>query len=445
MAKVSSKAKKRTNNSKLEKPRNINRILISLPIIAFLLKMTVLSKVQTMGYNGSDFENYFNSTNGLLRDGFFSKEPLLSYFPAGYPILIWPIALISIGGAQTILSVIQSVFFAYATFYFTNKLKNINLSGFAILSSLLISFNPTLSLASLTVGYEANTAACLMMAIGILFTKNDSDSNKKIYSKAALVAFWLGLGSFMQPRYLLASLLIITVYIFYQISADVKLKVIAVSLVVLSVFPSILVMRNSVAINQQIISTNLGVTMRIGAGAETDGSYERQGPEVPCKPATESDSLSDSDLVKCVISWYLNNPSKSIELALNKARYFWTPWAGPLQKGTVGRNPALIYSPVMALNRSSEAWHDFIYGGFGKFISYLWMLGQLVLLVLGLKKLFSLNRRFAFVISAPVLVAWLISIATIGDSRFRIPTMSLSLVLQAAGILWLREKAIKGK
>ena len=445
MAKVSSKAKKRTNNSKLEKPRNINRILISLPIIAFLLKMTILSKVQTMGYNGSDFENYFNSTNGLLRDGFFSKEPLLGYFPAGYPILIWPIALISIGGAQTILSVIQSVFFAYATFFFTNKLRNINLSGFAILSSLLISFNPTLSLASLTVGYEANTASCLMMAIGILFSKNDSDSNKKVYLKAALVAFWLGLGSFMQPRYLLASLLIISVYLFCEISADVKLKIIALSLVVLSVFPSILVFRNSIAINQQIISTNLGVTMRIGAGVKTDGSYERQGPEIPCESATGSDSLSDGDLVRCVISWYLNNPSKSIELGLNKARYFWTPWAGPLQKGTVGRNPALIYSPVMALNRSSEAWHNFIYGSLGKLISYLWMFGQLVLLVLGLKRLFALNRRFTYVISTPILVAWLISIATIGDSRFRIPTMSLSLVLQAAGILWLREKAIKGK
>jgi len=40
-------------------------------------------------------------------------------------------------------------------------------------------------------------------------------------------------------------------------------------------------------------------------------------------------------------------------------------------------------------------------------------------------------------------ISWLISIGTIGDHRFRIPTMGLSLLLQGAGIWKLTSKVSK--
>jgi hypothetical protein len=43
-----------------------------------------------------------------------------------------------------------------------------------------------------------------------------------------------------------------------------------------------------------------------------------------------------------------------------------------------------------------------------------------------------------------VVVSWLIGMGTIGDHRFRIPTMSLSLVLQVLGIYALKKKALTG-
>jgi len=39
-----------------------------------------------------------------------------------------------------------------------------------------------------------------------------------------------------------------------------------------------------------------------------------------------------------------------------------------------------------------------------------------------------------------VVLSWLISIGTIGDHRFRIPTMSMSLFLQVAAFLSIRKK-----
>ena len=41
------------------------------------------------------------------------------------------------------------------------------------------------------------------------------------------------------------------------------------------------------------------------------------------------------------------------------------------------------------------------------------------------------------------LSAWLITLGTIGDHRFRIPTMGLSLLLQVAGILAIRDRVTK--
>jgi hypothetical protein len=48
------------------------------------------------------------------------------------------------------------------------------------------------------------------------------------------------------------------------------------------VAPAIMIFRNTVVIDKATISTNLGVTMRIGAGPETSGGYQRKGSEVPC-------------------------------------------------------------------------------------------------------------------------------------------------------------------
>lgn len=438
---VKKKATKHGNSAKSE--LKIQRYLIAIPIVALLFKLTAISKLQQLGYAGADFENYFNATNGLLNDGFFSKEGLLSYFPAGYPILIWPIAEITINGTQTVLSVIQSIFFAFATYSFTKNLRKTNLGFLAILSSALISFNPTLSLATLTVGYESSVAACFMMATGVLMNQQQWMQTRKRYLYASSIAAWLGLASFLQPRYLLAGVVLIVLMALFKTSNIVKLRLVAIALIVLSVFPATLIARNAVAINKPTISTNLGITMRIGAGEATNGSYLRQGPELTCNPKPPSTNLSDGDLVKCVLTWYAKNPAKAAELAFNKARFFWTPWSGPLVNGTIARNPALEYSPVMGLNHASESWHNFIYGIYGQLISYLWLLEQLALFFIGFQYLRKQNRRIAWIIASPVLIGWLITMATIGDARFRIPTMSLSLVLQGAGMIWLKRKFTK--
>jgi hypothetical protein len=57
-----------------------------------------------------------------------------------------------------------------------------------------------------------------------------------------------------------------------------------------------------------------------------------------------------------------------------------------------------------------------------------------------LRKLGQDEKFLARIVIAPVLLSWLISIGTIGDHRFRIPTMSMSIFLQVVAFLAIRKK-----
>ena len=63
------------------------------------------------------------------------------------------------------------------------------------------------------------------------------------------------------------------------------------------------------------ISTNLGVTMNIGAGDDATGGYNGKYNGVPCPEAVGNEAEIDSAKVKCVLKWYLQNPAKFAKLS----------------------------------------------------------------------------------------------------------------------------------
>jgi hypothetical protein len=205
------------------------------------------------------------------------------------------------------------------------------------------------------------------------------------------------------------------------------------------VAPAIMIFRNAVAIDKATISTNLGVTMRIGAGPETSGGYVRSGPEVPCEPKAPATTVTDNEIVICVLKWYLTNPSDTARLTISKAILFWAPWSGPLSyDGTMARNPWLKISPIQEISTSSVSGQKLVSGTIGTAISYVWLIGQILLLFIGyltLRRFGPSEKFFANIIMVPVVLSWLISIGTIGDHRFRVPTMSMSLILQLIGFI----------
>ena len=111
----------------------------------------------------------------------------------------------------------------------------------------------------------------------------------------------------------------------------------------------------------------------------------------------------------------------------------------------MARNPWLKIAPTQQIAKNADG-NKLVYGAFGKLISYGWIIGQIALLFIGywhLRRLGGSEKFYADLMALPIVLSWLISLGTIGDHRFRIPTMALSLLFQAAGFLALKSKLPK--
>ena len=429
-------AKKNVKPRLQKQQKQSNFKFIFIPLFVLLIKVIVMANTKNGGWLGADGENYLAGVDGLLKEGLFSKESKLLFWPAGYPIILALFAKISIANLLWITSIVQSIFHAYASYFFVEQIRKTKLAPLAFLTALLLGFNPTLSLSSLAVGYESPIAAALLLVCALLIQKK----NTAIHS--LLIGALLGFASFMQPRYLLVGLVLIVLRVLFSNVKKAALVGATISVAVMLISPASLIYRNNVANDVNSISTNLGTTMRIGAGDGVTGGYDDKNKSVPCEPKTPGAIVTDNDLVKCVLTWYVSNPVKTIKLAYNKSVFFWSPWSGPLANGTMARNPWLKIDPVVDIQKSQSG-YNLVVGPFGKLVSWLWLLVGLGLFALGtwwLHKIGGYARTLAWFAATPVLLSWLTSLGTIGDHRFRIPTMGLSLFLQVAGVFALRKR-----
>jgi hypothetical protein len=419
--------------------------LIALPSIALLVKFVVMANIQAGGWYGADGENYIAGVDGLLKDGFFAQTGVLSYWPAGYPILIWPLAEVSLYNFVYFLSFIQSVFFAYSTWHFTNQLCKSSLKQYAFISSLLISFNPTLSLSTLVIGYELPVASILLLVCSLILKNSLDGIEKAKIVIATSVGVLLSLANFMQPRIILIGAFFILIWVLSLKGNAIRAKVAVISMIIMLILPGLLMIRNSQANGFAVISTNLGVTMKLGAGERTNGGFPHKGPDVECPATAGNNAQVDNQIVKCVLLWYLDHPVKTARLAVNKTIFYWSPWTGPLATGSMARNPWLKIAPSQNIAKNSDG-NELIYGTFGKIASFGWIFGQLALLVIGfihLRRKSEIGKFLSILVATPVILSCLISMATLGDHRMRVTTMTLSLFLQAVGFVAIRNRLSK--
>ena len=435
---------KMARQQQVKQSKNVNFYIIAIPVLGFLIKLITMINTPNGGWLGADGENYFSGVDGLLADGYLSDKSILSYWPAGYPILLWGLAKISVTQIIWLISITQTLFYAYASYYFVKQLRDTKLRPYLFLIGLILAINPTLSLSSMAVGYESPIAACMLMVVGLIVKSLQSPNDRRLVIRVLSVGGFSALATFMQPRWLLTSIVIAVVWALMSKSRKVQALILVGVIGVMAIAPAILIQRNIASIDKAVISTNLGVTMRIGAGPQTTGGYSHTGPDVPCDPVPPATTVSDNDVVKCVIKWYAANPVKAGKLFVKKGWYYWTPWSGPLGNGTMARNPWLKVNPIMDIARGSQSGNDLVYKSVGKGISFFWVVGCISLFFIGffwLRSMKGIYANIAWLTGIPVVISWLISMGTIGDHRFRIPTMSLSLFLQVMGYFALRHKA----
>ena len=186
---------------KPSKPKDVSKEFISWAVFVFLVKVIVIYNIpsQAIEINGKPFllegvwlgadgENYLKGFSSLLTEGIFSKEAILNYWPAGYPLLILFLSLLTKSFFLGVLSLLQSVIFSFSVYFLAMQLLKTRLKNFVPIIFILLSINPTLSLSSLVLGYESLTASgfilCLAIAVKDIIEKNDKirDSIEKIIS-----------------------------------------------------------------------------------------------------------------------------------------------------------------------------------------------------------------------------------------------------------------------
>jgi hypothetical protein len=260
--------------------------------------------------------------------------------------------------------------------------------------------------------------------------------DSKFAFRLILVSAISGFLGFIQPRLLIGSFFVIFIWIIYRKSRKLIPIYVSLSLIILLFFPATLAFRNQEAVGVIAVSTNLGTTMDIGAGNLATGGYDSKVHGVNCNITSSNVAKADSQRVVCVLKWYVSNPSKALKLFYNKTVYFWSPWSGPVLSGTMGLNPWLKINPITNIKKTPEG-AALIGGMLGKVVAYLWIFSGIVLLLYGFSVLFSakgIERLIGLLAMTIISSSWAITLISIGDHRFRLPVMGMSLFLQAIGL-----------
>ena len=438
---MASKSKRAAMNPR----RGLKKTFAYWAVGIFIIKLITIFNIQGNAWLGADGENYISAYEALVKDGLFSSERLLHYWPAGYPIFLLILSFFGKSWLFASLTILQSLIYSATVFYFAYQLSKTKIRNYSFLVLLFLLFNPTLSLASLCIGYESLAASGLLLVLGLLLQDLTSNSSKVFQRNIIGSSLVIGFISFFQPRLLLSGLVGIAIWVFIRKPIKTAVLVMILSTAIVAISPALLMLRNQNANGFTAISTNLGITMNLGAGYESDGSYrpnEKYG--VPCSTIEGNAAQQDSHLVRCVISWYLSNPTKSIELLTNKAVFFWSPWFGPEAVGSMARNPWLKISPLVDIASNSEEGNKLVYGSVGKIISWGWVLASLTLLTIGFWRLWrigGIEKVVGLFAITQIVLNWLIAMGTLGDHRQRLPILGLSIFLQAVGI----KRIFKGK
>jgi hypothetical protein len=138
---------------------------------------------------------------------------------------------------------------------------------------LLILLNPTLSLSSIVIGYESITASGILIACGLM-AKDVIEKKEKGFIKYLLsISLVFSFLSFVQPRLIVTGGLAIILWVYLRKGFKLGIRYAIAGLLVMSLLPATLVLRNQQALGLTSISTNLGVTMNLGAGDGATGGY----------------------------------------------------------------------------------------------------------------------------------------------------------------------------
>ena len=102
---MASKSKRALANPK----RDFKKTFFYWAVAIFIVKLITIFNIQGNAWLGADGENYISAYEALVKDGLFSSERLLHYWPAGYPIFLFILSFLGKAWLFASLTILQSL------------------------------------------------------------------------------------------------------------------------------------------------------------------------------------------------------------------------------------------------------------------------------------------------------------------------------------------------
>ena len=407
--------------------------LLWLSLAVLVVKLVIIAGTGTGAWLGADGENYTSQVQLIWKNGLFTSG--LDYWPAGYALTLWVLSFAGHAAMPWVLSIVQTVAWSAAVWLLAREVLHTRVTWVALPAAYLALLNPTLTLTSITIGYESLAGAAQMVGVALLLRDLRVQPTDRRWLYPVLAGAVLGYSLALQPRLAIGALLIFAIWWHARRAEPGFIRPIAAGLVVMALFPLALVARNELAIGRPVLSSNLGVNMMMGVGSDSTATYGSESKAVQCSTLPTDPISADNAKVACALSWYLHNPGPTLVLAWKKSVNLWSSWWGPLARGTMARNPYLAFHPIRSIT-TTQSMLDLVLGPAGQTVEWLWLLGGWFALAVGFWALWRLGgteRALGSAALAVILGSWAVTIGTFGDHRFRLPFMGLSLLLQAVG------------
>jgi len=410
----------------------------------FVVRLIHARLLLNHAYLGADGPNYISGFLSIIKEGILSPDQHLLYWPAGYSIFMYGAFKLIPSDPLFAVSLIQNILLGLGIYFFTKACnKRFPNRNYVLLLCIFLNISPMIYSMSLSIGYESILISLYLIILSIYL--NDEYRQKSALStfRLSMIFTCMAIIVGFQPRFILTNIIIIFYFHIWKRKLNSFLVGSVIFLLIANITsPLALTLRNHTVHGVYMVSSNLADTLLIGAGDHASGAYNENPEGIPCELDTSSISNRERTLTNCVLNWYLTHPAKASKLLMNKAAFFWSPWSGPFSKGTLGNNSWRKIAPAdLIVNKLASPVVILLI----KFQSLLYFLGYLGLALIGYRQLLRRRSdptivRLAHVCFVSITVNMLISMATIGDNRFRVPLIGFLMLLQLSGFEYLFEK-----